>query len=383
MAEVTIKKGLRNPLDEAQVRRAVLALQTFVAKKSEERSKAPLVEDAEFVSCILTRKLVPGKTSLKPIPVNLPHPLHDENAEICLFVKDEDKKRIKEALAKDPVAGITKVMTVKKLRKNFSRFEDKRALAAAYDMFLADDRVLPYLKGHLGTKFFAKKKQPVAVRVSRKSVAASLRLASRRTAFHVSAGVCNNVKVARLDMTPEQIVDNIMVAMNSCANLVPKGWNGVQSIGIKTSDSVALPVYNALATLAKLPPVGKTANLKKRKLEEFVAEAGEVEAPKAKKTQVKKAAAKKEEAPKAKKEEAPKAKKATAAGKKKVEAPVVEKKETPKAKKPVKADAAAEKKEAPKAKQAVKADAAAEKKPETTTPPAKKKARGKKKVAKK
>lgn len=69
MAEVTIKKGLRNPLDEAQVRRAVLALQTFVAKKSEERSKAPLVEDAEFVSCILTRKLVPGKTSLKPIPV--------------------------------------------------------------------------------------------------------------------------------------------------------------------------------------------------------------------------------------------------------------------------------------------------------------------------
>ncbi|KAJ8552214.1 hypothetical protein ON010_g10331 [Phytophthora cinnamomi] len=185
---------------------------------------------------------------------------------------DEDKKRIKEALAKDPVAGVTKVMTVKKLRKNFSRFEDKRALAAAYDMFLADDRVLPYLKGHLGTKFFSKKKQPIAVRVSRKSVAASVRLASRRTALHVSAGVCNNVKVARLDMTPEQIVDNVMVAMNSCASLVPKGWNGVQSISVKTSDSVALPVYNALATLAKLPPVGKTANLKKRKLEEFVAE---------------------------------------------------------------------------------------------------------------
>ncbi|KAG6611834.1 ribosomal l1 domain-containing protein 1-like [Phytophthora cinnamomi] len=358
MAEVTIKKGLRNPLDEAQVRRAVLALQTFVAKKSEERAKAPLVEDAEFVSCILTRKLVPGKTSLKPIPINLPHPLHDEGAEICLFVKDEDKKRIKEALAKDPVAGVTKVMTVKKLRKNFSRFEDKRALAAAYDMFLADDRVLPYLKGHLGTKFFSKKKQPIAVRVSRKSVAASVRLASRRTALHVSAGVCNNVKVARLDMTPEQIVDNIMVAMNSCASLVPKGWNGVQSISVKTSDSVALPVYNALATLAKLPPVGKTANLKKRKLEEFVAEADEEEAPKAKKQQVKKAAVKEEEAPKAKK--------AKKTGKKQVETPVKE-----------------EKKEASKAKKAVKAEAAAEKKPETTTPPAKKKARGKKKVAKK
>jgi hypothetical protein len=69
MTEVTIKKGLRNPLEEAQVRRAVLALQAFVAKKSEQRTKTPLVEDAEFISCILTRKLVPAKSSLKPIPV--------------------------------------------------------------------------------------------------------------------------------------------------------------------------------------------------------------------------------------------------------------------------------------------------------------------------
>jgi hypothetical protein len=255
------------------------------------------------------------------------------------------------------VQGVTKVMTVKKLRKNFSRFEDKRALAAAYDMFLADDRVLPYLKGPLGTKFFTKKKQPLAVRVSRKDVANSVRLASRRTAFHVSAGVCHNVKVARLDMTPEQIVDNIMVAMNECASHVPKGWNGVQSISVKTADSVSLPVYNALASLAKLPPVGKTQNLKKRKLEEFVAEADEQEeAPKKAKKQVKKAVAKVPQAPKAEK-----------AGKKQEK-----KTETP-----------AEKKEVSKAKKAAKVEEQHSKKAESTTPPAKKKARGKKKVAKK
>ncbi|KAG1687865.1 hypothetical protein DVH05_004595 [Phytophthora capsici] len=372
MADVTIRKGLRNPLDEAQVRRAVLALQTFAAKQKDDRAKKPLVEDVDYVSCILTRKLVPAKTSLKPIPITLPHALYDESAEICLFVKDEDKKRIKEALAKDPVQGVTKVMTVKSLRKKFSRFEDKRALAAAYDMFLADDRVIPYLKGPLGTKFFVKKKQPIAVRVSRKSVANSVRLASRRTAFHVSAGVCNNVKVARLDMTPEQIVDNVMVAMNNCASLVPKGWNGVQSISIKLADSVALPVYNALATMAKLPPVGKTANLKKRKLEEFVAEVEEEEAPtkqdkKAKKEAPKTKKAKKEEAVK---EEAPKAKKEKNEKKEKKE----KKKETPKAKKE------APKEETPKKakKSPVKAEKAAQKK---AMPPAK--ARGKKKVSKK
>ncbi|CEG42381.1 low quality protein: ribosomal l1 domain-containing protein 1-like [Plasmopara halstedii] len=277
MTEVTIRKGLRNPLDEAQVRRAVLALQQFAAKRNEKRTKTALVEDSDLISCILTRKVVPAKASLKPIPITLPHAIRDESADICLFVKDEDKKRIKEALDKDPVQGVTKVMSVKKLRKNFSQFEDKRALAGAYDMFLADDRVIPYLKGPLGSKFFTKKKQPIAVRVSRKNVTSSLRLAAKRTAFHVSAGVCQNVKVARLDMTIEQIVDNIMVAMNSCANLVPKGWNGVQSINLKLVDSVALPVYNALAPLAKLPPVGKTSNLKKRKLEEYLAESEENE----------------------------------------------------------------------------------------------------------
>ncbi|EEY67326.1 uncharacterized protein PITG_04334 [Phytophthora infestans T30-4] len=357
MADVTIRKGLRNPLDEAQVRRAVLALRTFAAKKNEERSKAPLVEDVDYVSCILTRKLVPAKASLKPIPITLPHALYDESAEICLFVKDEDKKRIKEALAKDPVQGLTKVLTVKKLRKNFSRFEDKRALAAAYDMFLADDRVLPYLKGPLGNKFFVKKKQPVSVRVSRKDVANSVRLAARRTAFHVSAGVCCNVKVARLDMTPEQIVDNVMVAMNNCASLVPKGWNGVQSISLKLADSVALPVYNALATLAKLPPVGKTANLKKRKLEEFIAGAEEEEEAAKTTKQSKKTAVKKH---------------------KKQETPV---EETPKAKKTKKVAKVEETEETPKKQtKKVKKDT---KPAETTASPAKKKARGKKKVAKK
>lgn len=70
---------------------------------------------------------------------------------MCLFVKDSDKDRIKKALAVDPVPQLTKVMTVKKLRKNYGQFEDKRTLAGAYDMFLADDRILPYLKAPLGT----------------------------------------------------------------------------------------------------------------------------------------------------------------------------------------------------------------------------------------
>lgn len=268
-----VKKGLRNPLDEAQVRKAVVALQSFVDKQKADRPKQPLVEGAESLSCIITRKVVPGKASLKPIQIDIPHSLYggEGGAEMCLFVKDEDKQRIKEALAQDPVPGLTKVMTVKKLRKHFSRFEDKRTLAGAYDLFLADDRVLPYLKAPLGSKFFTKKKQPLPVRVSRKNVSFGIRAVAHRTALHVSPGACSNVKVARLDMTVDEMVENIMVAMNNCAAHIPKGWGGVQSISVKTNESIALPIYNALAPLAKLPSVSKAEALTKRKLEEVEA----------------------------------------------------------------------------------------------------------------
>ncbi|TMW61222.1 hypothetical protein Poli38472_013685 [Pythium oligandrum] len=319
-----LKKGLRNPLEEAQVRKAVVALQTFLEKQKAGQTKKELVSATEYVSCIITRKTIPPKSSLKPIQIDVPHSLYESDAEMCLVVKDTDKDRIKKALAEDPVAGLAKVMTVKKLRKNFSRFEDKRTLAGAYEMFLADDRILPYLKTPLGTKFFVKKKQPVAVRVSRKDVSNAVRAVFHRTVMHTSAGACTNVKIAHFGLSVEEIVENIIVGMNNCAAHIVKGWHGIQSISIKTNESVALPIYNALSELAKLPPVDSKKVLLKRKLEE-------VESAKTEE----KASAKKQKKNTAAKEKAPEAEKPSK--KKKAEAvPVAEpvakkaKKEEPK-----------------------------------------------------
>lgn len=219
---------------------------------------------------------------------------------MCLIVKNGDKARIKAALAADPVPGLAKIMDIKKVKKNFSRFDDKRTLAGAYDLFLADDRILPYLPDALGSKFFIKKKQPISVRVSRKDVSHGIRAIYHRTQMIVSTGVCTNVKVAHLAMSVDEIVENILVASNNCAAHIPKGWNGIQSISIKTNESVALPVYNALATLAKLPPMSKAQALAKRKLEE-----DDEEAPKVTKKAKKEAAPAKEATKKAKKEVAP------------------------------------------------------------------------------
>jgi hypothetical protein len=235
---------------------------------------------------------------------DVPHSLFgaENDAELCLFVKDSDKDRIKKAVAEDPVPGLAKVMAIKKLRKNFKQFEDRRTLAGAYDLFLADDRILPYLKSPLGTKFFVKKKQPIAVRVSRKDVSNSIRAVFHRTAMHVSAGACTNVKIAHFGLTIDQIVDNILVGMNNCAAHIPKGWLGIQSISVKTNASIALPIYNALADMAKLPPVASKKAQLKRKLEEVETKKAktvkeeETEAPVTKKAKASKSV-KKEEAP--------------------------------------------------------------------------------------
>lgn len=69
-------------------------------------------------------------------------------------------------------------------------------------------------------------------------------------------------------MDIQAIVENILVAMNNCAAHIPKGWNGIQSIHVKTAQSVSLPIYNALSEFAKLPPVTNKKTLLKRKLEE-------------------------------------------------------------------------------------------------------------------
>lgn len=305
---------------------------------------------------------------------NIPHSIRggENDAEMCLIVKNGDKARIKEALAADPVPGLAKIIEIKKLKKNFSRFDDKRTLAGAYDLFLADDRIVPYLPEALGTKFFVKKKQPVVVRVSRKDVSNAIRAVYHSTQMVVSTGACSNVKVAHLAMDVNAAVENILVATNNCAAHIPKGWNGIQSISIKTNESVALPIYNALATLAKLPPASKKQALTKRKLEEVETEVAapskalkkakkETPAPAA--TPAKKGGKKKEAAAAPAKKEALVAKKE--AKKEAAVAPAKKdaKKETPVAKKDTKKEAAAPaKKDNKQAKKDAKKDAPAAKK---------------------
>ena len=94
--------------------------------------------------------------------------------EICLFVKDpqrEYKNLIFNELSLNNNSStgsnqsfkIAKIIDISKLRKKYKEFEAKRILCNSFDLFLADERVLPLLPKLLGKYFFNKKKYGICL----------------------------------------------------------------------------------------------------------------------------------------------------------------------------------------------------------------------------
>ena len=62
----------------------------------------------------------------------------------------EGHKEAKQYVKQQKLAGITKVLGVSKLRTKYEAPEAKRQLCSLYDIFLADERVIPSLPKLLG-----------------------------------------------------------------------------------------------------------------------------------------------------------------------------------------------------------------------------------------
>ena len=238
-------------MDVEQVRSAVRALATHLEKVANDKPASKLFEDdAETYMALISLKQTPKEAkSARLTQVPLPHPLLDlESAELCLIVKDHDgegHKAAKQRVAEMEKCGVAKVLGISKLKANYKAHEQKRKLCDSYDLFLADDRILPILPKLLGKNFFKKKKQPVAVNLTKKDWVSQVKLAATSTYLNIQGGTCVNVKVGKSTMDVDDIVENAVVAINGAANKIPRKWGNIQSIYIKTTDSVALPVYTA------------------------------------------------------------------------------------------------------------------------------------------
>ncbi|CAG8542433.1 2055_t:CDS:10 [Paraglomus brasilianum] len=208
-------------LDLEQTKKAAIALLDHVHKAQEQEKQ--LIIDRKYVWLIVATHTFSEDAVARPARIPLKHPIYEADAEICLFTKDP-QSQYKKLLKEKEVTKIDKVIGLKKLRKKFASPEKKRKLCDGYELFLADDKIIVSLPKLLGKYFFKRKKQPISVRMGVKDLKAEIDKACTSTYMHISPGTCFAVKVATTEMIPEQVTDNLEIAVPCIIAKIPGEW---------------------------------------------------------------------------------------------------------------------------------------------------------------
>jgi ribosome biogenesis protein UTP30 len=87
---------------------------------------------------------------------------------------------------------------------------------------------------------------PVAVDLSKKDLRAELTRAACGALFRHSAGTSNSVQLGTTAQPQAHLVANIVDGIEQAVARLPGKWSNVQSLQLRTTNSVALPFYNAL-----------------------------------------------------------------------------------------------------------------------------------------
>jgi len=247
-------------LDTALVGKAVSAVLKCHNRVRESSSKKLiLLGDGRPVQVQLTLLRTPGKSQPKPIQIIIPHPFYKigltgngdsydaEDPEICLIVKDQSKHRCMEMIEKFPdyMGCVKKVLTMGSLRKKYQSYERKRQLLSKYNMFMADDRILPMMSKALGKSFIQAKKLPIPIDLMRETaIPFAVQKALGATYMTVSTGTSISIRAGHTGMEERKLTANIIAIIKAVARKVPHSWANIQMIGVKTADTVSLPVYN-------------------------------------------------------------------------------------------------------------------------------------------
>ncbi|WOL00827.1 hypothetical protein Cni_G09540 [Canna indica] len=209
----------------------------------------PRNSDDDFLHLVLTLKKIPYRGRPATFCVPLACLLHSA----CLLVDDRPKSTLApaaaRALVRDLALPVADVLSLSDLRSLYRSPEARRSLAASHDLFLADRRLVPLLPSLLGDAFFPKKKKgtsktPVPLDLALPSWPEELRRACGSTVLHLGPGTCSVIKVGRASQGRDEVIDNVMAAIEGVVGHVPKKWKNVRSLHLKATNSLALPIYD-------------------------------------------------------------------------------------------------------------------------------------------
>ncbi|KAK1440364.1 hypothetical protein QVD17_06189 [Tagetes erecta] len=263
----SLTKTLTMAISASTATSAVDALLRWKNKQSDSHNPQLLPQD-DFIYLILTLKKIPQKGGVNgartnPNKISLPHPIvSTTGSELCLIIDDRPNSKLTSEIAKKKIKSddisVTKVLKLSKLRTDYKPFEAKRKLCDSYDMFFADKRVIHFLPKLLGKQFFRKKKLPLPVDLTHKNWKEQIERGCGSGLLFFSTGTCSVIRVAKVSMERDEIVENVRAAIDGVVEFVPKKLSGVRSLHLKFSDSVALPLYQTVPDIKlKIEGVGE------------------------------------------------------------------------------------------------------------------------------
>ncbi|MED6220869.1 hypothetical protein PIB30_048943 [Stylosanthes scabra] len=248
---------------------AVEALLKWRDSTSESHKPKLFDADEEFLYLVLTLKTIPHKSRVNPYKIPLPHTLLSPFSETCLIIDDRSKSKLTKQEAQKKIkaenVAVSKVLKLSKLASDYRPFEAKRKLCDSYDVFFTDKRVVPLLPRLLGKNFFRKKKVPVQVDLTKKNWKEQVDRACSSALLFIGTGTCCVLKVAKVSMEREEIVENVIAAIEGVVEVLPKNWANVRSLHVKLYESLALPVYQAVPEVKLRIEGSKAEELEKEK----------------------------------------------------------------------------------------------------------------------
>jgi len=128
---------------------------------------------------------------------------------------------------------------LKKLNKNKKQV---KKLAASYDAFLASEVILRQIPRLLGPGLNKAGKFPTLI-APNEDMVEKMQVVKSTVKFQLKKVLCLGVAVGHLTLSEEQIVINIITAVNFLVTLLKKNWQNVKALYIKSTMGKSHRIY--------------------------------------------------------------------------------------------------------------------------------------------
>eukprot|EP00389_Voromonas_pontica_P005908 GDKH01008858.1.p1 GENE.GDKH01008858.1~~GDKH01008858.1.p1 ORF type:complete len:232 (+),score=80.13 GDKH01008858.1:45-698(+) len=131
------------------------------------------------------------------------------------------------------------VEALKKFNKNRKQV---KKLARKYDGFLASQPLIPQIPRLLGPGLSKAGKFPAVITHNDK-IEEKMNELKQTIKFQLKKVLCMGVAVGNVGMTPDELRQNINLAINFLVSLLKKNWNNVKSLVIKSTMGPAQRIF--------------------------------------------------------------------------------------------------------------------------------------------